>query len=83
MGINVYEIVTERIIAELEKGIVPWRKPWIGGEYAWSRQTGKPYSLLNSLLLPLQGEYATYKQIVADGGAVNKGAKAKIVTFWS
>ena len=83
MGINVYEIVTERIIAELEKGIVPWRKPWIGVEYAWSRQTGKPYSLLNSLLLPLQGEYATYKQIVADGGAVNKGAKAKIVTFWS
>ena len=27
---NVYEMVTERIIAELEKGIIPWEKPWTG-----------------------------------------------------
>jgi antirestriction protein ArdC len=25
---SVYEIVTERILAELGKGEVPWRKPW-------------------------------------------------------
>jgi N-terminal domain of anti-restriction factor ArdC len=25
---SVYDIVTERILAELEKGQVPWRKPW-------------------------------------------------------
>jgi hypothetical protein len=24
----VYDIVTERILAELERGEVPWRKPW-------------------------------------------------------
>lgn len=27
--VNVYEIVTERILAELEKGNIPWKKPWI------------------------------------------------------
>lgn len=25
---NVYEMVTSRIIAELEKGNIPWEKPW-------------------------------------------------------
>jgi antirestriction protein ArdC len=25
---SVYDIVPERILAELEKGEIPWRKPW-------------------------------------------------------
>ena len=25
---SVYEVVTERIISMLEKGTVPWQKPW-------------------------------------------------------
>ena len=28
---NVYEIITQRIIEKLEAGTVPWRKPWKGG----------------------------------------------------
>lgn len=28
MGKNVYEMVTDRIIEELEKGVIPWKKPW-------------------------------------------------------
>lgn len=80
---NVYEIVTDRIVKELENGQIPWNKPWIGASYAWSRNTGKAYSLLNQLLLGDVGEYATYKQITAEkDGKVNKGAKAKFVTFW-
>lgn len=80
---NVYEIVTDRIVKELENGQIPWNKPWIGASFAWSRTTGKAYSLLNQLLLGDVGEYATYKQIVAEkDGKVNKGAKAKFVTFW-
>ena len=27
-NMNVYEIVTEKIIAQLESGVVPWSKPW-------------------------------------------------------
>lgn len=31
-SMNVYEIITERILAELEKGTLPWHKPWKTGE---------------------------------------------------
>lgn len=45
---NVYEMVTERIIAELEKGIIPWEKPWTGvRDGAFNRITKRPYSLIN------------------------------------
>ena len=27
---NVYEIVTDRIIARLQAGNIPWKKPWSG-----------------------------------------------------
>lgn len=80
--VNVYEIVTDRIIAEMEKGIIPWQKPWTGTrDGAYSRSTGKPYSLLNQMMLR-SGEYATYKQIQEAGGQVRKGEKSSIVVFW-
>lgn len=25
---SVYEIITERIIEQLENGVIPWQKPW-------------------------------------------------------
>jgi antirestriction protein ArdC len=28
---SVYEMVTERIMEELENGVVPWRRPWVSG----------------------------------------------------
>ena len=30
MSKSVYEMVTERIIEEMEKGVCPWQKPWTG-----------------------------------------------------
>lgn len=83
MGVSVYQIVTDRIIAELEKGIIPWERPWTGvRDGAFSRATGKPYSLLNQLLLGKPGEYLTYKQAQQAGGQVRKGEKGSIVVFW-
>lgn len=80
---NVYEMVTERIIAELEKGIIPWEKPWTGVRSgAYNRVSKKPYSLLNQMLLKHTGEYATYKQWQDLGGQVRKGEKSEIVVFW-
>lgn len=29
---NVYEMVTERIIEQLESGVIPWQKPWTGSK---------------------------------------------------
>jgi antirestriction protein ArdC len=83
MSINMYEIVTERILAELEKGSVPWQKPWSGvAGGAISRTTGKPYSMLNQWMLSQTGEYLTFRQVQAEGGKVRKGSKAEMVVFF-
>lgn len=83
MSINVYQIVTDRIMEALEQGTVPWQKPWTGVRSgAYSRSTGKPYSLLNQILLGKPGEYLTYKQVQDAGGQVRKGEKASFVVFW-
>lgn len=83
MGKSVYEMVTERIISQLENGIIPWEKPWSGIQSgAYNRISKKPYSLLNQMLLNHEGEYATFKQWTDIGGHVRKGAKSEIVVFW-
>ena len=81
---DVYQEVTDRIIKELEQGIIPWHKPWIASSSgcAISHSTGKPYSLLNQILLGRPGEYATFAQIQKEGGKVRKGEKSSMVVFW-
>lgn len=80
---DIFAAVTDRIIAELESGIIPWNRPWTGvSEGAIRRSNGKPYSLINQLLLGKPGEYLTFKQCKDEGGKVKKGAKSKMVVFW-
>ena len=67
---TVAEIVTNRIIEELKKGVVPWKKPWSNG-LAVNWKTQKPYSGINTMLLP-SGEYATMNQIKEAKGRVRK-----------
>ena len=80
---DVYSLVTERIIEQLEKGIIPWKKPWKCIEGARKHVTGKPYSLLNQFLLGMEGEWLSYKQALKEGGKIKKGEKGKIVVFWT
>lgn len=80
---SVYEMITERIIEQLEKGVIPWQKPWNGTHSgAYNRVSNKSYSLLNQLLLKHDGEYATFKQWSDLGGKIRKGEKSEVVTFW-
>ena len=80
---NVYEMVTARIIAELEKGNIPWEKPWTGVRSgAYNRISKKPYSIINQMLLQYTGEYATFKQWTDLGGHIRKGEKSEFVVFW-
>ena len=82
-GFDVYEAVTAKIIEQLEKGIIPWSKPWTGiAGGAVSGATGRPYSLLNQMLLGRPGEYFTFKQVQERGGRVRKGEKSSMVVFW-
>ena len=79
---DIYAAVTDRIIEQMEQGIIPWCKPWIACGKAISRTTGKPYSLLNQMLLGRPGEYLTFKQCQEAGGKVKKGEKSSMVVFW-
>lgn len=83
MKTNVYEMVTNRIIEQLEKGMIPWQKPWSGSNKgAYNMISNKPYSLLNQMTLQHTGEYATFKQWTDLGGRIRKGEKAEQIVFW-
>jgi antirestriction protein ArdC len=82
---SVYEIVTGRILAELEKGQVPWRKPWRTLPPA-NLISKKPYRGINVFLLALTGYgsqyWLTYRQARALGGNVRKGEHGTKIVFW-
>ena len=81
---DVYQMVTDRILEHLSQGTIPWRCPWqMNSCGCISYSTGKPYSLLNQLLLGGRtGEYITFNQAKASGGNVRKGEKSRFVVFW-
>ena len=83
MNKKICEMVAERVLEELKNGVVPWNQPWFGSDRFVSHVNGKHYSLLNCMLLGKPGEYATFNQVSKEGGKVKKGAKSKIVVFWS
>lgn len=89
---DVYQVVTDSILAILDKGACPWQKPWKGGKDGMPRNlhSGKPYRGMNVLLLGWEAMgkgysspyWLTYKQAKELGGSVIKGQKATTVTFW-
>lgn len=84
MATNVYQMVTDRIISEMEKGIIPWHKGWTcTNKGAISYVTQKPYSFLNQLLLGEAGEYLTFNQCKSLGGTIKKGSKSKFVVLFT
>jgi len=82
---SVYEIITARIIEQLERGVVPWRKPW-RAELPMNLISGKPYRGVNVFLLASQGYasryWLTFNQANKIGGHVKKGEHSTLVTFW-
>ena len=84
---DVFTIVNNRIIEQLEKGVVPWRQPWSEAGPPRNLVTGRPYRGLNVLLLASLGYshnlFLTLKQINELGGKVRKGEHACPVVFWS
>ncbi len=80
---DLYSEIASRIIEQMEAGIIPWRKPWAGTRAgAISHATGRPYSLINQMILDRPGEYLTFNQIQQEGGRIRKGSKARFVVFW-
>jgi antirestriction protein ArdC len=94
MSKDIYQRVTDSIVAELEKGVRPWLKPW-NAEHAAGRITrplranGIPYRGINVLMLWASARergyaaplWLTYKQAQELGGQVRKGEKGSLVVF--
>jgi antirestriction protein ArdC len=81
MAFDIYSEVTNRIIAQLEKGVIPWRKTWHGSEPI-NYISRKAYRGINLLLLPYGGEWLTFKQAKDSGGNVKKGEKSSMIVFF-
>jgi antirestriction protein ArdC len=83
--LDIYQIMTDQIVAKLEEGTVPWHKPWKGG-MPQNLVTKKSYRGLNVLILMSRGYsnpyWATYNQVNAAGGYVKKGEKSTPIIFW-
>jgi antirestriction protein ArdC len=45
---DVYGIITEKIINLLEEGIVPWRRPWTGTGVPRNLVSMKPYLMAST-----------------------------------
>jgi antirestriction protein ArdC len=94
MRTDVYERITNQIVAELEKGVRPWNKPW-NAEHAAGRITrplranGIPYQGINVLMLwsaALDKGYAapiwmTFKQALELKACVRKGEHGSLVVY--
>jgi antirestriction protein ArdC len=83
--LDVYQTVTDRVIAAIEAGTVPWRKPWVGGGPINVRN-GRPYRGVNVFLLGLMNygdpRWGTFRAVKECGGNVRKGEKATHVILW-
>ena len=92
---NIYREITDKIIAELEGGIVPWVQPWSGSKQLSplglpvNGLTRRSYSGINILLLWSALEekgfaspyWLTFKQCIAMGGSARKGEHGTHVYF--
>lgn len=84
---TIRQMVTDRILAELAKGVVPWHKPW--NAYPMSMSTNKPYRGINVWLLGspefTSQWWGTYNKATKLGGKLldGQGKKYQIAIFWS
>lgn len=85
MSINVYQIITDRILEKLQAGVVPWRQPW-STSLPKNLVSKKAYRGVNIFLLSAMGfsspYWCSYKQAAKLGGQVRKGEKSTPVVFW-
>lgn len=92
MSQSIYEEVTQSIIDQLEKGAIPWVKPWRADSSADKNVISqKPYQGINRLILGMTAmvkgynvpAWASFKQWESLGAYVKKGEKGTRIVFYS
>jgi antirestriction protein ArdC len=93
MAFDIYQEVTDQIVAMLEQGVVPWRSPILGRQSAGlpkNLESKKDYRGINSFLLAFtawangfeSSYWLTFNQAKEKKGSVKKGEKSSMVIFW-
>lgn len=93
---DIYTRITEKIVADLEKGVRPWMQPWSAANATGRvtrplRHNGQPYSGMNVLLLWTEAMargfaspiWMTFRQALELGGHIRKGETGSMVVFAS
>jgi len=90
---SLYQEITDKIIAELEQGRVPWVQPWANAAAPLgmpkNAATGRNYSGVNVLILWIDcmergfgtQNWLTFRQALNLGGHVRKGEKGVTVVY--
>ncbi|MFE3836464.1 ArdC family protein [Pseudogemmobacter sonorensis] len=94
MKTDVYQKVTDKIVADLEQGQLTWIKPWSNGNLEGRitrplRHNGTPYNGINVLMLWAASveagftasHWMTFQQAKALGGHVRKGERGSLVVY--
>lgn len=95
---DLYQTVTDKVVAALEQGAPPWKRPWraarngqhVTGMLPVNALTGNGYSGVNVLLLWMAAEEAgyglnrwlTYRQAQQLGGQVRKGEVSTLAVIY-
>ena len=81
---KVNEIITEKFIEALNKGVCPWKKPWKVFDLC-NGVSKKGYRGINQFLLRMVASddfFFTFNQIKELGGRIKKGAKSHMVVYY-
>jgi antirestriction protein ArdC len=92
---DIYQRITDQIVAAIERGAGEWRMPWHGTREAGTARPAnavsrRPYRGVNILALWAAAEaagypsgvWATYRQWSALGAQVRRGERGSLVVFW-
>jgi antirestriction protein ArdC len=90
---DIYQSVTDQIIAALEAGTPPWTCPWNRGHGSMlpaNLSSGRLYRGVNTLLLNLRqmahgyalNRWITFRQALALGGCVRRGESGTAIVFF-
>ena len=77
--IDIYQMVTDRVLKALEHGKIPWKRPWTS---SWPSNiaTGREYQGVNVVLLSCTEHkrpyWCTFRQANQLGGSIKRGEKA-------
>ena len=89
---DIYQTITDKIIAELEAGTAPWVRPWSGEADPFPRNalSQRPYRGINNVLLGMEAHcrgyttnrWLTFKHAQSLGGHVRKGERSSLIIYY-